>query len=212
MSNTNMDAFIDNLAEGLTPCKRLAHPLRRALPWVILALVYTAGAAQFIGLRPDLAQKFADPVFLFETGLMLAVSLSAFMASCWLCVPDMRGAKWIVATPVTMLAVFVFWTVLRLYAEGFEIPALQWDHCLSDGALMGFVPAAAVIFLGRAGATTRPCMMALMNVAAAGALGYIGLRFTCALDTAAHSALYHLLPFVVMGAVLGAGARRVFRW
>lgn len=207
-----MDAFIDNLADGLAPCRKLAHPLRRAIPWAVLAMVYTAGAAHFIGLRPDLAQKFADPVFLFEAGLMLAVSLSAFLASCWLCVPDMRGAKWIVATPVTMLAVFVFWSVLRLYAEGFEIPALHWDHCFQDGALMGLVPAAAVIFLGRAGATTRPYMMALMNVTAAGALGYVGLRFTCLMDTAGHSALYHLLPFVVLGALLGVAARRVFRW
>ena len=206
------ETLIDDLAESLQPCKSPAHPLVRVLPWVFLALAYMTGVVNYLGIRPDLVHKFKDSTFLFEIGAMAAVSFSAAMASAWLCVPDMRGAKWLVAVPLTLLGTFVFWCGVRAHVDGFALPAMHWDHCFNDAMLMGLVPAAAVIFMSRGGATTRPLLMGMMNALSVGALGYVGLRFTCMLDTLGHAGLYHLLPFIVFGALLGGAARFVFRW
>ncbi len=210
MSNT--ETLIDDLTEGLQPRKRLAHPFVRVLPWVFLALAYMTGVVNYLGIRPDLASKFKDGAFLFEIGAMSAVSFSAVLASAWLCVPDMRGVKWLVAVPLTLLGAFLFWCGVRAYTDGFIMPELHWDHCFNDAALMGFVPAAAVIFMSTKGATTRPFLMGVMNALSVGALGYVGLRFTCIMDTVGHAGVYHLLPFIAFGVLLGAGARFVFRW
>jgi len=209
---SNAETLIDNLCNGLRPCKRLPHPFLRALSGAILALAYVAGVVNYLGIRPDLAQKFQDTAFLFEIGTMGAVSLSAVLAASWLCVPDMRGVKWLVAVPLTLFGVFLFWCGIRAHVDGFAMPAMHWDHCFNDGLLMGFVPAAAVIFMSRRGATTRPFLMALVAVLSVGALGYVGLRFTCMMDTVGHAGVYHLLPFTVFGVLTGAGARVLFKW
>lgn len=209
---SSADTVIDNLCEELKPCKRLAHPLLRALPWALMAALYVAAVVNFLGPRPDVAAKLQDSAFLMDIGLMSAVSLSAALAAAWLCVPDMRGARWIVAVPLTLLAVFFFWCGIIVHLDGFSVPEMHWDHCFSDAMLMGAVPAAAIIFLVRRGATTRPFMSAAMSVLSVAGLGYVGLRFTCVLDSIGHAGLYHLLPFVAFGVAMGAAARFVFRW
>ncbi len=212
MSDQSTETLIDNLTEELSPMRRLVHPSLRALPWVALAMAYVAGVVNYLGLRPDLFAQFENSTFLFETGLMFFITLTAVLASAFLCVPDMRGRKWLVSVPSTLFLAFLLWTITRSFTEGIHMPAIHWDHCFQDRALMGFVPAVAIMFLGTRGATTRPRMMALMNILAVGALGYIGLRFTCSLDTVGHAALYHLFPFIVFGSALGFAARRIYRW
>ncbi|MCF8496703.1 MAG: DUF1109 domain-containing protein [Alphaproteobacteria bacterium] len=213
MSQNNIDNLVDSLAEDLAPVCRLAHPLLRIAPWIAAAVLYTAGAIAFLGLRPDLSLKMSDPAFLFEVSLMAMMAFSAALASAWMCVPDRRGQGWVVPVPVTLLGVFFLWSFVRSYAEGVLLPPLHRDHCFISGLLMGAVPAAALVFLLRRGAaTTCPSLMALMNILAVGGLGYIGLRLTCRMDTVGHACFYQLVSFLVGGAVLGILARRIYRW
>ena len=213
MNNQSVEACIDNLAEDLRPVRRFRHPFLRALPWIFVAFLYVTAVVQYLGVRPDLmSTRISDPAFLFEAGMMLAISLSAALAALWLCVPDMRGRAWLPVVPLTLLSGFVFWCVVRAQTEGFAMPEIHWDHCFQDAALMGFLPAVVLVFMTAKGATTRPLTMAFMTVLAVGALGYVGLRFTCMLDTVAHAGLYHIFPFAVFGGVLGFAARRLYRW
>lgn len=212
MEGQGADRLIENLTAELLPVRPLRHPLVRSLPFVVLALLYTSGVVWHLGLRPDLVHKFKDTVFLFETGLAGFIALSAALASVWTCVPDMRGQKWVLALPLVSVGVFLFWTGLRAWTEGASIPTPHWDHCFEDALLLGALPAAFVIVLSRKGATTCPRTTAGMNILSTAALGYVGLRFTCMLDTVGHTALYHLLPFLVLGGILGLTARRLYRW
>lgn len=211
-NQNRLDHVADVLSSQLEPVVRFAHPFIRILPWLVFALVYTYAAVQYIGVRPDIAVKLADPLFLFETAIGLAMSMSAAMTAAWLCVPDMRGQVWMVAFPALLGGVFLVWETIRSVTEGLALQAPHWDHCFEDALLFGTVPAAVLIFTTVRGATTRPFLMALMNVIAVAALAYVGLRFTCMLDTVGHSLIYHVFPFVVFGSVLGLAARRVFRW
>ncbi len=206
------ETLIDNLTEELKPRKKLAHPLARALPWMMVAMAYVAGIVNYLGVRPDFAAMLQDSIFLMDTGLMAAVSISAALSAAWLCVPDMRGVKWLVAVPFTLLATFFAWCAIVSHVDGFSMPDMHWDHCFNDAMMMGFLPAAAIMFLTLRGATTKPLTMSLMSVLSVAGLGYVGLRFTCMMDTIGHAGMYHLLPFVVFGALLGAAARFVYRW
>ncbi len=208
----NVENLIDHLSAELKPVPVLAHPLRRTLPWVLMAAVYVAGVLSFLGLRPDLAEKLTQGSYLFEISVMGFISLSAVLCSSWLCVPDMRGNKWLPAIPLAGLAVFLVWTVVMGVLEGVHMPPPHWDHCFESGILMGFIPMVAMVFLARKGATTRPVTMSLMNTLSVGALGYVGLRLVCPTDTIGHAFFYHLFPFVILGLVAGLAARRLYRW
>ena len=206
------ETLVERLSENLKPVHCLAHPLRRVFPWMAAAVVYVGAVIFMLGVRADLPMMLREPHFLFELGLMMAVSLSAFLSSAWLCVPDMRGVKGMLAVPLTLFGVFMFWHMVRGVSEEDVFGPIHWGHCMLDSLLMGLFPAAGVSFLCRGGTTTCPRMMAVINLLAVAALAYVGVRLTCPLDTVAHAALSHLLPFILLGAVLGGVARRLYRW
>ena len=208
----DVENLIDHLSAELKPVSVLAHPLRRALPWLLMASVYMTGVLLFLGLRPDLAEKLTQGAYLFEISVTGFVAISAALASAWLCVPDMRGQKWLPAVPLAALAVFLIWTGVMSMLDGVHMPSPYWDHCFNIGALMGFVPMVAMIFLARNGATTRPVTMSLMNTLSVGALGYVGLRFVCPTDTIGHVFFYHLFTFMLLGLFAGLAARKLYRW
>lgn len=213
MSERSMDTLIDDLAGQIAPVKPLAHPFLRALPWMAATALYTVAAVYVLGLRREFLDLLSDHVLMYEVIVMLGVSFSAALAASWMCVPDMRGQRWLAAVPLTLLGSFLVWSVLRGYAEGASLQQItHMTHCAIDGTIMATLPAAFIMFLSRRGKTTRPFMMAAMNGLAVGGMGYIGLRFTCINDTVGHSCVFHIVPFVVFGLILGALARRLYRW
>lgn len=211
MTNEPTDKLIDSLCADLQPCKKLRHPCKCGSGWMAIALVYSAIALAILGIRDDLLLKLHDLTFLFEVGIMLAMSISAALATAWMRFPDMRGKPWISAVPYTLLAVFLAWTLLRTWTEGFG-HIIHEDYCLLATALFSVVPVAAIIMMTRQGTTVCPYSVAMMNTLAVGGLGYACLRLNCAADTVSHSCFYHFLPFVFLGMVLGMAARKIFRW
>ena len=212
MSELNLDKFIDGLSEGLEPVKPLAHPVLRVLPFFALAIGYVALLVYFVGLRGDINERFMDPSWMIETFMMGFVALSAGIASSYLAVPDMRGSQWVIAPPLTALLMFVAWTIFRVIAEGTEMPTMHLDHCMGEGLFMAAIPMTMLVFLIRRGATTHPRLTTFMNLLAACALGYIGLRFTCTMDTVTHVTVSHLVPYITIGALLSLGAKKLYKW
>lgn len=209
---SDVDKLIENLAADHKPVKKMAHPLLRVLPWFFVAATYIGAVVFYLGIRPDVADKLQDVYFLMDIGLMFFIALSSALCSAWLCVPDMRGHKWMIGVPFTMVFVFGLWTTVLAMTKGMGMPNLAWDHCYEDGMFMAVIPATLLIFLTQQGATTRPYLTAFMNILSISALGYIGLRFTCIMDSIEHAFLMHILPFVIFGTILGFFARRVYNW
>lgn len=212
MSNKSVDEMIDSLTDELQPLKPLAHPLLRVLPFLIGGVFYTWFIVGYIGLRGDFAAKLVELNFLFENAIMMLLGLSSALCASWLCVPDMRGQRWMIPLPFTFGFIFLLWTVLRAYAEGMEWPSMHFDHCMESGLWIAAVPAALMAFLTARGASTQPLLSAAMTVMAVTAFAYIGLRFTCMMDTVGHATVYHLIPFVLLGTLIGVLARRLFKW
>ena len=207
------DSFIHQLADNLSAETRpLMHPVKRLILWAVITVFYLCGCIIFLGARFDLTNKFSDTSFLFEVGLMGAVALTAGLGSLFLCVPDMRGKGWLRALAPTLCAVFVFWEMMRSMTEGVHLQTLHWDHCFSDALLMGTVPMVLLMFFTMRGATIYPLTQGLFNAVAVGAVGYVGLRITCAMDTVGHTCIYHLIPFIFAGFIIGVLAKKIFRW
>lgn len=208
----NVDDLIASLSDELEPVKTAKHPLFYALPWLAVALAFSVYIIYRVGIRHDALVKLHDTVFLFETILVGALGISAAIASGYLMVPDMRGKKWLVSVTATIAVVFLLWNVVKSFAEGLHMPHLNIDHCMQEGLFIAFIPMMALIFFMRGGTTTRPMVMALMNILAGASIAYIGLRFTCSMDTVGHSTIMHLAPYIVVGSLIGLTARRLYKW
>lgn len=206
--------LINELAGDLQPVACMMHPFLRALVWFVLALGYVLGVAYFGGVRPDLARMLDNEMFVFEIVLTSAISISAILATAWMCVPDMREQSWLVAVPFTLLAVFVAWVVLTALEQGAldKMPDMHMHGCVLDGVLMCVVPVFLSVMMVRRGATTRPILGNVLSILSAAALGFTALRFTCMNDMLDHIAISHVLPYVVIGSIFGLIAQRFYRW
>jgi len=212
MSTKDIAALIDGLADDLKPAKPLMHPFWRVLLVFGGVMAYVSFSVVLIGVRGNWAEQLHQPQFVFETVMALALSFSAAIASAWLSVPDMRGQNWVLTVPLSILTVFCFWNVLYGVLSPHDINPILWSHCTTDGIILGFIPTVLAVGMARGGATTRPYMMALMNVLVVAGIGYLGLRFTCPVDTFGHAFVHHLMPFVALGALFGFLARYLYRW
>ena len=213
MSDKKIKELIGSLSEELKPTKCMAHPFKRLMPWLIMSVIYLVLLINFMGIRHDLSEAFTDPRFIFEITLMAFIGISAAVCAVYLCIPDMRGRSWMIALPFTGLTLFSIWSAIHaIMVEGAHMPHLHIDHCMGEGAFMTVIPLAMLVFLTRKGSTTRPILMAVMNVLSIAAVAYIGLRFTCAMDTVAHATIQHLAPYVVIGLIFAVAARKIFKW
>jgi len=204
--------IIDDLAAELKPVKVLRHPFMRAFPWLVFTVLYILLGIFLLGVRGDFISKLNDSSYIFEMSLVLVMSISATMCSLWMCVPDMRGQKWLVATSLTLISVVLAWIITQAVMNMDHVPFGYWSHCFSDAVFFGLLPAASIVFISMKGSTTQPYLMILMNVIAVSGLGYIGLRITCASDDIGHICVFHILPYIALGAFIGMIGRRFYRW
>lgn len=206
------DDLINNLTQEAKPVKCLKKPLYRIIPWIAAAILYSACAAYFIGMRHDATTIIKDPSFIFEILLVIYIGVSAALASAYLAVPDMCQKKWLVTTNLTATGIFAVWCVIKWYGEGMFIPHVDFGHCMTEGAFMAILPVAILIFMMKQGMTTHPILMGYMNVISITAIGYVALRFTCSADSISHGTISHLLPYVLLGAAMGIIARKLYKW
>jgi len=208
----DIDNLIGNLTEELEPVKPMMCPLRRIAIWFIASAVFAAACAYSMGIRSDIDTLYTNANYLFEMILMAITAILAALSSSYLSVPDMRGQKWLVPATFTTLGTFALWSVIRFIIEKDTLSGMDFNHCMGEGGFMAIIPVAVLIFMMRDGATTRPILTATMNTIAIAGLGFVALRFTCPMNTAAHSIISHLLPYVALGAILGMLARRIYKW
>ena len=204
--------LINNLTDELEPVKLLKSPIQRTIPWVAFAVLYTVFAIAVLGIRGDFSNKIHDAHYIFELSLVLLMSISAAACSIWMCIPDMRGQNWLLSTSLTLFAVVVAWITSQAFMDIDHMPHMQWSHCFEEAAVFGLLPAVTIVFLSMKGKTTHPNLMVLMNAIAVGGLGYIGLRITCASDDIAHICMFHILPYILIGGIIGAIGRKIYRW
>jgi len=212
MTSKNTKDLIESLSADLEVIKPIAHPVFRVIPWVVFSVIYSVIIVKYLGMRSDIVPKMTDPYFLFEIVLVISMSLSAAIAAAWICVPDMRGQKWMIAVPFSLLFVFAMLIGIKAIVESYTAPGLFWHKCVTEATIFGVLPVLAIIVLTIRGKTTRPVMLSIMNVISVGGLAYAGLRLTCMSDNIGHVNTFHILPYLVFGLLISLIARRLYRW
>lgn len=203
---------IENLTDSLKPVRSLPHPVILFSVWLTVSLLYLGAVISYLGVRYDIVEQLNNSVFLFETTLAALIGLSAGICALYGCIPDKRGMTWMPGIPLSLVGVFLLWYVFKSFESAVHIPHMHWDECFTDATLLAFIPAALIITFVKTGRSTTPYVTMAMAMISVSFLGWASLRITCAIDSIGHVFFYHILPYLVLGSIIGLLARRILRW
>ncbi len=102
---TKTPEVIDALVACAMPVRRLRPPLTRAGLWLLFVALVLALIAITHGVRPDLAERLRQPLFLISMFGALATGILGAVASFRVSLPD--GSRWWVLLPLPTLALWV---------------------------------------------------------------------------------------------------------
>ena len=205
-----IDKLINDLSsEGAR--RPLPGPMRQTLLWGAPTFGYFIVFGLFLGLRPDIGTKFAEPSYIAELVFLLGITLSAAVATCCLSRPDSHQKPWIKYIP---LALLIPWGITAFANASGEFSIADLMHTARLGrydcplyiALFSLPPGIALFFIARTGATIRCCWAGSMATFAVTAMAYLMMRCVEPNDNIAHLFIWHVMPimlFCIAGMVIG---------
>lgn len=205
-------SVIRDLCGDLHEVKLAPHPIKPALLWITFGFVYIAICLFLTRIRGDIDAKLFDFAFVFELTITLSMAISAAFCAFWMCVPDMRGQKWMIAVPVTLFGVLFLWIGLQTVMVTYEFPNIHWHHCYKEAIIFGVIPAIAIVVFSLKGKTTHPAGLSVMNALAIGGFGYAAQRLSCGSDHIGHLCAYHVLPYFLFALFCVFIIRKIYRW
>jgi hypothetical protein len=188
--------LIDALVADARAVRRLAPPSLRAMAWLTLPALVFALLALAHGVRPDLAERLAEPRFIVGLAATLLTGVLAAAAAFMLNLPD-RSRHWALL-PLPALALWV--------AGVGQACLTQWVAIGPEGMQLGeSARCLATVLL-----TSLPLSLALFAMLRRGSLLHGGaLTLTASLAVAAMSAtamsLFHRLDASVMVLIWNLG-------
>ena len=188
--------LIDALVADARPVYRLRPPVLRAALWLLLPPLVFALLALGHGLRPDIAQRLAQPDFVIGVAASLMTGVLAAIAAFMLNLPD-RSRAWALL-PVPALAVWL--------ATLGRACLVNWVSLAPDGIQLGETARCFVTVL----ITSLPLSLAMFAMLRHGSLLRASTVVpTASLAVAAMSAtamsLFHSLDATVMILVWNLG-------
>lgn len=91
--------LINSLTADAAPVRRLRPPLVRTLGWLTCAAVLVALLAMTQGVRPDLAERLRQPMFVVGIVAMIATGILAAIATFVLSLPDRSRLSLLLPAP-----------------------------------------------------------------------------------------------------------------
>lgn len=209
------ESLIHQLAAKATPVRPLPAPWKRTGLWLAIAFPYVALIVILMSPRPDLAMQLADSRFQVELVAALATAILAAVAAFACTVPGQ--SRTVCLLPMAPLAIWLAslgygciqdWRALG--PEGLRL-RIDWD-CMPAAALIGIVPAIAMVAMLRRGAPLFPRVTLAMGALAVGALAQTGMQIYHVGDISIMVLVWHLGSVAVLAAVAGWFGRWVLRW
>ena len=199
------EQLIQALVADARPVQRLAKASTRCARWLSLALALVVVGATRGGLRPDLAEKARNAVFLLENAALLSVFFLAARSAFELSVPQEQRP---LATFSLPLLAFLLWLALVLVRSQsgvgvgeFELAARTGRACVWRILGLGLLPALACWAMLRRAAPLAPGWAGLFLSLSAFSLAALGTQTLCASDGPLHVFWWHCLPVLVLGLV-----------
>ncbi len=200
------EELIERLAAQAAPVHPLRPPSARLLMWTALAVPMVMVVALSMGLRDDLSQRLAEPLFQMRLASSLATALLAALAGLTLGVPE-RTWAWILA-PVLPL---ILWLaslgrqcLLEFRGEA-ETELLAPPHldCLPDIVVMIALPTIAILMMVLKGAGFHRRLELALGGLAAAALSNTALSLAHPVDAGLLVLLLQMVVVAVLSMLLG---------
>jgi len=193
--------LIADLACDLSPVKRLAHPAKRLVQWMALALPVSLFLGAVIEQQHlTLAlERIRDPRILLDLSAILLTAISAGYAALCCVQPGRSSNAWMLpVVPIVVWLSFIGENCWRLFeqvgADQFSL-APHWT-CYPSVAATGFALALVMVLLLKRGALLTPTLTVALGTLAAAALGAVGLRLYHPPDATAMLMLWQLIATV----------------
>ncbi|MES2583629.1 MAG: DUF1109 domain-containing protein [Pseudomonadota bacterium] len=210
------DDLIAVLARGVTPVD--AHATRKrfqtALVWGVLGAL--AVMLSGYGIRHDLAQAAALPMFWVKLAFPLAISIPAVLLTVRLSRPGMPLGKTWMALPLPWLVIAGLAIATLASANPDERSALvmgkSWLSCAFNIACVSAPVLVGMLWAVKGMAPTRPALAGACAGLASAAAGAVVYTLHCPEMQAPFLAVWYMLGMLIptaVGAVLGA---KLLRW
>jgi len=209
------DDLIERLARDARPVRPLPAPHRRAAAWLLVALPFMVAVVLVISPRPDLMDQLAAPRYLMEQFAALATAVAAAVAAFAAVVPGIdRRLIWLPALPgaawVASLGLGCVRDWLALGSEGLRVT--PDPECLLYIAMIGSVPAVALVAMLRRGAPVAPRLALFMAALAAAAVGNFGLRLFHTQDAGLMVLIWQFGSVALLAVLGGLAGGRLLNW
>jgi hypothetical protein len=213
--NVETNQLIQHLAKRAAPVGRLPAPWRRAALWFAISLPYVAAVIVLHSMDVDPSKMLADRRFIIEQIATLLTAGTAALAAFCSVVPGYN--RKVLLLPLVPLAVWLAalgeacvrdW--MRLGVAALQV-RIDWD-CLPPAAVIGIVPAIAIVIMLRRGAPLFPRATLALAALAVAALGNFALRIYHVGDVSIMVLVWHFGSVIVLSLLAGWIGKVVLNW
>lgn len=206
------DRVIAQLVRDARPVRRLSDPLLRTTAWLAIALAAVGLSVYLMGPRTDLGMKVHDARYLTEQIAALLTAVTTALAAFMIVVPG-RSRFWLTLpiAPLSLWLASIGWGCGAEWTRGDATFESDWS-CFPAIALVGAIPAIAMVLMLRRGAPLLPHLAIGLGALAAAALGDFGLRLFHTIDAGLMVLVWQIGSVVILTAILTRFAPALFRW
>lgn len=201
-------ASLANETTEVTPVRLRALCLR----WMAGFVVYTMALVTYTGLRPDIGQALAHPLFVAEIAVLVGLLASCIRAAAVLSYPDRYQQSRVLWIPALLAVAFVG---TLLAAWGTSPADISTDHgleCLSCISLYALLPGAWLFWQMRRLASTHAALAGATAVVASFSMGALALRLKETTDYMPHLLQWHYLPMLAVAMLGLALGKWLLKW
>jgi hypothetical protein len=207
--------LIDALVDCAVPVRRLRPPLVRAALWLLFVALVLVLIAVAHGVRPDIAERLRQPVFVIGILGALATGVLAAIASFRVSLPD--ASRWWLLLPVPPLVLWVStigygcltdW-VTFVENDNRMAEAIQ---CVATLLLTSVPLSIAMLVMLRYAAFLRPTAVCLTGGLAVAALTAFAMSLIHDLDATISILVWNLGSAALIAGLAGVFGRSMLAW
>lgn len=212
---TKTPDLIDTLVECAVPVRRLRPPLVRAASWLFLAVLVLVLIAIAHGIRPDIAERLRQPVFVVGMLGALVTGALAAVTSFRLSLPDTSRAWLLLPAPSLLL-----WISTIGYGCLTDWVSLQPDgirmgeavRCFATLLLTSVPLSIAMLIMLRYAALLRPVAVSVSGGLAVAAITAFALSLFHNLDATIMILLWNLGTAALIAGLASAFGHSMLAW
>ena len=212
---TKTPDLIDALVECATPVRRLRPPFVRAALWLLLAALVLVLIVTGHGLRPDIAERLRQPVFVLSMIAALMTGVLAAIASFQISLPD--RSRWWLLLPAPALTVWLSTIGYGCLSDWVSVGPNEnrigeTVRCFVTLLLTSVPLSIAMLVMLRYAAFLRPTESSAMSGLAVAAITAVSLSLVHDLDASLTILVWNLGVAALIAGLACLFGRRMFAW